>query len=541
MNRICVLDCTLRDGGYVNQFTFGHKAIKNIIQGLSKTAIDIIECGFLESGADNPDVSLFGNVKQIQEVIGEKNKNLTYVAMIQYGAISAAELPPCDGCSIDGIRLTFHEHEIEPAFDLGRRLIDKGYKVFMQPVGTTAYEDGSLIELVKKVNALKPFAFYMVDTLGMMYQNDLLRMFYMIDHNLDKRIALGFHSHNNLQMSFANAQELVQINSPRNIIIDASILGMGRGAGNLNTELLIQYLNVNFKTCYDNLELMGIMDEYIRPLAAIYKWGYDAAYYIAAVTSCHPNYASFLLNLQTLNMHDINTILSGLDEKKRTLFDKAYIETEYLKYMNHSVDDKQALAEISSMIGSKRVLLLAPGKSLRDNAEKIRQVTKGGAYYVISINFQPLEIPVDMLYISNLKRFKTVNTLGEHKTPRIVVTSNIKTDHAKDILVVNYSSYLNEDRHIVDNAGLMCINLLNRINVKQLALAGFDGFSKNMEENYYEKSLYLDVEEERLSDMNIAIARRFQQLVRQLNITFLTDSSYETAEQNDRETSGEWK
>ncbi|MBD5478593.1 MAG: 4-hydroxy-2-ketovalerate aldolase [Lachnospiraceae bacterium] len=539
MNRIRVLDCTLRDGGYVNNFLFGSKAIKDIIKGLSKVGIDIIECGFLQSGADNPDASLFGNVKQIQEVIGEKNENLMYVAMIQYGAISDAEIPPCDGRSIDGIRLTFHEHEIEPAFALGRSLIDKGYKVFMQPVGTTAYEDGTLIELVKKINVLKPFAFYMVDTLGMMYQNDLLRMFYIIDHNLDKRIALGFHSHNNLQMSFANAQELVQLNSPRNIIIDASILGMGRGAGNLNTELLIQYLNVNFKTCYDSLELMNILDEYIRPLAAIHKWGYDAAYYIAAATGCHPNYASFLLNLQTLNMHDINTILSGLEKKKRALFDKAYIEAEYLNYMDHSADDRQALAEIAAKIGSRKVLLLAPGKSVRDNAEKIRQMAKDGAYYVISINFQPHEIPIDMLYISNLKRFKNVNDLGEHKTPCVVVTSNIKTGHAKDVLVVNYSSYLNEDRLIVDNAGLMCINLLKRINVKQLTLAGFDGFSRNVKENYYEKSLYLDVEEERLADMNAAIARRFQQLVKQLEITFLTGSSYETAKETVSETPGE--
>lgn len=415
MNRISILDCTLRDGGYINNFLFGEDIIRGIIHGLSKTAIDIIECGFLKSKAQDPNVSLFGSMQQIQKVIQKKNENLMYVAMIQYGAIDNEEIIPFDGKSIDGIRLTFHEHEIAPAFVLGKQLKDKGYKVFMQPVGTTSYEDGSLLHLIQKVNELKPFAFYMVDTLGVMYKNDLLRLFYIIDHNLDRRIALGFHSHNNLQMSFANAQELIQLNSPRKLIIDASILGMGRGAGNLNTELLTQFLNVNFEACYDNLELMNILDEYIRPLSFRYKWGYDAAYFIAAVVGCHPNYASFLLNLQTLNMHDISAILSGLDKEKRTLFHKEYIEQQYLKYMDHYVNDSAALQEISQAIGSKKVLLVAPGKSVGDCVDIIRETIKKDDYYIISINFQPMEIPVNMIYISNLKRFKNLVELQQYR------------------------------------------------------------------------------------------------------------------------------
>lgn len=107
-----------------------------------------------------------------------------------------------DGKSIDGIRVTFHEDEIDEALIYGKQLMDKGYKIFIQPVGTTSYSDGSLLELIRKVNNLKPVAFYLVDTLGIMYKNDLLRMFYLLDNNLDESISLGFHSHNNLQLSF---------------------------------------------------------------------------------------------------------------------------------------------------------------------------------------------------------------------------------------------------------------------------------------------------------------------------------------------------
>ena len=132
-----------------------------------------------------------------------------------------------------------------------------------------------------------------------------------------------------------------------------------------------------------------------------------------------------------------------------------------------------------------------------------------------------------MVYISNLKRFKNVEELKQYTGIRIVVTSNIKLKDENNFLVVNYSSYLNEDNCIMDNAGLMCINLLSKLNVKNYILAGFDGFSGNIKENYYEQSLYLDVEEERLADMNRATARRFEQLSKQIDISFLTESTYE--------------
>ena len=212
MNRLSILDCTLRDGGYINEFHFGEQAMKSMVEKLSKAAVDIIECGFLKSGAFDKDRSLFGSIDSVKNVIGKKNPNLMYVAMIQYGAISNEEIGEFDGSSIDGIRLTFHEHEIDPSFALAEQLMEKGYKVFMQPVGTMTYTDAALLELIGRVNRLQPYAFYMVDTLGTMYKNDLLRMFYLVDHNLDKKIAVGFHSHNNLQLSFSNAQELMQLN-----------------------------------------------------------------------------------------------------------------------------------------------------------------------------------------------------------------------------------------------------------------------------------------------------------------------------------------
>lgn len=529
MNRINILDCTLRDGGYINEFHFGESVIKDIVCKLTKASIEIIECGFLKSGAFDKDKSLFGSIESVKNIIGEKNPNLMYVAMIQYGGISNNEISDCKGDSIDGIRLTFHEHEIEPAFVLGKQLMDKGYKVFMQPVGTMTYTDKELLALIEQINTLKPFAFYMVDTLGTMYSTDLRRMFYLVDNNLEKNIVLGFHSHNNLQLSFANAQELMQMSTTRTLIIDSSVYGMGRGAGNLNTELVTQYINTNIGLRYDNLEVLEIIDEYIKPLSLQYMWGYDVAYYIASITGCHPNYATYLINKQTLHTQGIYAILNSLEMDKRPLFDKRYIVEQYKNYMNHYVDDEMVQLKVKKLIGNKKVLLIAPGKSIVNNTDRINHLIETREYFTISVNFVPKEFKIDTAFVSNMKRFQGIQNLqtSVSDTTSILITSNIVVDENANISVLDYSSYLNEDTCIVDNAGLMCINFMKKIGVKEIVLAGFDGFSTVAKDNYFETALYLSVEEENAINMNLAIEKKMEQLKTNIKITYLTDSKYE--------------
>lgn len=530
MNRISILDCTLRDGGYINDFRFGKDCITGIISKLVRASIDIIECGFMKSGEDDCDCTLFGSIEAFRRVIGAKNSNTLYVGMIQYGAISPEEISEYDGTSVDGIRITFHEHEINGAFQDAWALMNKGYKVFMQPVGTTTYTERRLLELIEKINELKPFAFYIVDTLGTLYKNDLLRMFYLVDHNLDKQIVLGFHSHNNLQMSFANAQELVQINTPRKIILDSTVYGMGRGAGNLNTELIAQYINANFGLTYTNGEILSIIDDYIKPFQKQYSWGYDVPYYLASISGCHPNYASFLMNMQTLRIQDIYAILGNLDKERAKLYDKDYIYEVYLNFMNHHVDDGQAVQNISKSIAGRKIILLAPGRALRSMKKAIKKLQNSKKFYTISVNFVPKDIHCDMVFVSNMKRFDTVEKLLSSYKISVVVTSNIMTEQMLGVSIVDYRSYNNEELSIIDNAGLMCINLLVKAGVTDIKLAGFDGFGQNMDQNFCEPSLSVDMEWERIMTMNMATKRKLKQLKRQINIEFISESYYDKKE-----------
>ncbi len=529
MNRVSLLDCTLRDGGYINDFRFGKRCIETIIRRLQDAKLEIVECGFLQSGKCDPDRSLFGGVEAIKAYLPEERSASTmFVAMIAYGDISLEEISDCDGSSVTGIRLTFHEKEIEDAFAFAVALKEKGYKVFFQPVGTMTYTDRALLALIDKVNVLQPFAFYLVDTLGSMYKNDLLRMYYLVDNNLDAKVRIGFHSHNNLQLSFSNAQELILMHPKRDIIIDTSVYGMGRGAGNLCTELLTQYINRNIVQRYDLLPILECVDEYILPINLQHSWGYSVPYYLAAVNGCHPNYANYLVDRQTLCVRDINNIIRTIPSHKKPLFDKELIKKLYQEYLERSVDDSGAIEELKALCRGRQVLILAPGQSLSTHTKEIEAYIREKSPVVFGINHIPLPCyKFDRIFVSNLKRFKGIDDLlGENKG-KVVCTSNISTD--KNFCVLNYASYLNDDDAILDNAGLMLINILKKAGVTKFALAGYDGFDHAGSKNYFDERMINSVEAEKREAINRAIVAYFKQARESVTIDFITPTTYEEA------------
>lgn len=526
MNKFRILDCTLRDGGYVNDWHFGKKVIKRVLQGLKNAHIDIVEVGFLSDVEYNPDKSIFSLPTQVTDFLPAKS-TCKYVLMIALGEkeISYEKIPAQNESLIWGIRLTFHKNEIERAFEFAHDLISKGYEVFMQPVGTISYTDAEFLSLVEKIDKLKPYAFSVVDTLGNMTSNELLKFFRLADSNLAEEICIGFHSHNNLQLSFSNAQELLHICSNREIIIDASVIGMGRGAGNLCTELIARYMNDEFKTNYNVLALLEIIDNYLLSIQADYQWGYSIPYYISAVNNCHPNYATYLMNLQTVRVEDIEKVIAMIPESKRSEFDKQYITALYKAYQSHTINDKDTLKTLKELFAEKTILVLAPGRTLITEAKKIQKFIEEQRPYIISVNFDGQNFPVDVMFISNLKRFNIME-FDHTFTKKLIVTSNIDAHLAGEIYRINYSDYLCGEDKISDNAGVMLLNLLCACEAKKVVLAGFDGFKMTPSENYFDRELYMNVESDILPLKTEMIRKQINLLMKDIDISFLTTSQY---------------
>ena len=202
MGKIRLLDCTLRDGGYCNQWAFGRKNIRKIIMGLEESGVEIIECGFLNEKIQySQDCSRFNSLKQAEGFITQNKKSTQYVCMVNYGDIDAAKLPEYENGMIDGIRVAFHKENIDEAMELCRIIKEKGYKIYIQPMVVLDYTDEEFLRLVHKANEIKPYAFYIVDSFGVMKKKELMRIYYMTEHNLNEDICIGFHSHNNIPVS----------------------------------------------------------------------------------------------------------------------------------------------------------------------------------------------------------------------------------------------------------------------------------------------------------------------------------------------------
>ena len=343
-----ILDCTLRDGGYINNWRFGRETIAAILEKLDQAGIDIIECGFLTSRPRGEDCSLFRSPGDIAPLLPQRPRRAMFVAMIAMGEweLPPDQLPPRREGDIDGIRLTFHREEADRAFAWAGAMMAKGYQVFLQPVGTAFYSDLELLRLVERVNQLKPFAFYIVDTLGSMYRNQVTRRFHLLDENMAPGIRLGFHGHNNLQLAFSNAQVLGQIQTKRQLLLDSSVYGMGRGAGNLPTELIARYIDQNIASRYDVSLVMDVYDQHIADIRKKHQWGYSMAYHIAAVHVCHPNYASFLLEKRDLPVKDMEAVLQSIPENRRAVYDPDLIRRLYHQFQERQIDDSQTVEQL---------------------------------------------------------------------------------------------------------------------------------------------------------------------------------------------------
>lgn len=519
MSRIQVLDCTLRDGGYCNDWSFGFENINRIVESLNQACIEIVECGFLtEKELYRCDRTKFTDINQIKPFLScEKNAH-SHVVMINYGEYDVRRLPVCDRGYINGVRLAFHKKDVKEALQECKIIKEKGYDVYLQPMVSLNYSDEEFIKLIHHTNEIVPYALYIVDSFGMMKQKDLTRLFYLVENNLLSEINVGFHSHNNLQLAYSNAQYLAALPSVHNIIIDSSVYGMGRGAGNLNTELFIAYLNENYSQKYSLEPILNIIDEILNGFYLRKPWGYSLSNYLSAVYHCHPNYATFLNDKNTLTIKEMNQIFAQMDSNKKVSYDKKYIEQLYYSYMKSGTDVEEGnLEEVKNKLMKHPVVLIGMGKSSITEQNSIKKFIQEKSAIVFTINNTCDYWREDYVFLSNLRRYRGID---KKVLDRCIVTSNIKEKEA--YIKVEYNTLINNIDYVQDNAGLMAITFLQKQGVSEIYLAGFDGYTHNDYENYGDESLAMVTKDDILDKMNAGMRIFLNDISKQLKIHFLT-------------------
>jgi len=328
---IKLLDCTLRDGGYVNDFNFGKENITTIANELASANLDIIELGFLKDGEHSKDQSLFNSPIEAEQYAN--NKDSEYCLMIRPDWYTISQLTESKG--IQNIRFAFHKKDIELTLYQAHVAREKGYKVYFNPVNVMSYGDEELKEILVKLSKFSPEGIYIVDTFGSILPNDLDRLYKLFDQYVGKNIAIGLHLHENLSIALALACLFIEKikKGARRAYIDSSILGIGRIPGNLCTELIVNYLNKE-KEVYATQPIYELIQEVISPIKKINNWGYMPAYALTGFYKVHRSYAEYLLSKPSITLNLLDIILFEIKHSDKALtFNKEYADLLYGKHI----------------------------------------------------------------------------------------------------------------------------------------------------------------------------------------------------------------
>lgn len=529
-----ILDCTLRDGAYICDSNFGVPAIKGIIKKCQDAGIDIIECGWLKNSEHLSGSTFYHIPSDLEQYFNKDRADATYVVMIDWDRYDLDLLPQYDGRSIDAIRVVFPHGKYKEGILVGKKIMKKGYKVFFQAANTLVYSDEELKELANEINDVNPVALSVVDTFGAMDEEELDRIISVLNGKLNNTIKLGFHSHNNQQLSFALSMHFIQKLKPsgRDIIVDSSLCGMGRGAGNTTTELLVSYINRKQNGHYDLDSILDAIDTYMCYFQEKYSWGYSIPYFISGMYECHVNNIAYLTKNHRTNAHDMRNIIDSLSPEQRRKYDYDILEEKYIENQNRIVNDEECLYYLKKLIRNRKILLIAPGISSTTESKKINEFIETESPFVIAVNALNPIYTFDFIFIINKIRYdyaKTAYSEQFNHTKRILLSS-VKTEQSDNEYIINFNRVVKNGWEHFDNAVIDALRLLDLLKAKDVYISGFDGFKNNYNESYGDIMLPTLNPDNKWDELNEEIKSIYQDFITtkrsELNIHFLTPSFF---------------
>lgn len=285
---IKVLDCTVRDGGLMNKWQFSKDFVKGVYDSCVAAGIDYMEIGYISS-EDQFSRDEFGPWKfcaedDLREIMGDNNTDTKISVMADIGRIKYDDIRPKSESVIDLFRVACYDYQIDKAIELAHHVMDKGYEATINMMAVSKVSERALNQVLEDVANSRVPIFYLVDSFGSLYSEDINNLMHRYKSALPGK-TIGFHGHNNTQLAFANTIECI-IDGAN--MLDATMLGIGRGAGNCPMELLLSFLK-NPK--YKIEPIIKCIQDYVYPLKKDIDWGYFIPYMITGAQNDHPRSA----------------------------------------------------------------------------------------------------------------------------------------------------------------------------------------------------------------------------------------------------------
>jgi 4-hydroxy 2-oxovalerate aldolase len=306
--QIKVLDCTIRDGGLINKWQFSDEIVRKVFLALSESGIDYMEIGYKSSekyfSRAEHGAWKFCTEEDIKRIVGEVETKMKLSAMADIGRIDSEDIPYKKDSILDMIRVACYTKEIDKGIALAHECLNKGYEVTINLMAVSKVLERDLDEALDDLSKSDVPVVYLVDSFGSLYSEQI--------HFLAKKYLqalpgkeLGIHTHNNQQLAFANTIEAIIAGVNR---LDATLYGMGRGAGNCPLELLLSFLK-NPK--FDIRPLIEVIQEIFIPMKAEIEWGYHIPYLITGVLNEHPRSA-----MKIMAQNDLPNLRQFYDDLK---------------------------------------------------------------------------------------------------------------------------------------------------------------------------------------------------------------------------------
>jgi len=489
------LDCTLRDGGYYTVWDFDHTLIQDYIAAVEAIGVDIIELGFRTrqkngfKGACAYTTDDFIRTLEVPEDIefGVMINASEILIDGKYSEKILKELFPEDTetSQVSLVRVACHTYEVLEAIHACKWLKSKGFRVGfnLMQVGECSSEE--LISLAKIASRYPLDVLYFADSLGNMSPDKVLTVIELLRTHWQG--ACGFHAHDNMGLGLSNA--LYSINKGVTWV-DSTVTGMGRGAGNVKTELLaIEIAQLRGVKC-NMIPLMTLIESKFEPMKQKYRWGTNAFYYLSGKNNVHPSYVQEMMSDSRYNEEDLLAVIEHLHVEGGNQFSKSRLG----KARNFYSNKPQGIWHPVDLMKDKEVMLLGSGPGVSKHKIAIETYIKKMKPIVIALNTQSA---IDEDLIDARIACHPVRLLADCKiiakltqpliTPASMLTSDV-LEALSSINLLDYGMSIQNKQHMYKDTYCVLPNSLvtsyalavaSSGRAKIILLAGFDGYSSD--------------------------------------------------------------
>lgn len=272
-----ILDCTIRDGGYANNWNFSDDCVLATFLTAQKSNVDYFEAGYRKKSATRKYERI--SDKELEFLVGHKNGKTKILVMVNELEYDGKMFNNADNSPVDGVRVACHVGELEEGLRICEELKDKGYEIFFNVMNIPQIEEKHYEILTNRKNKDIITSICFADSFGVLMPENIPEYFKNFQKAGFKNI--GIHTHNNLQMAFANSLAAINCGA---YSVDATVYGMGRGGGNLPIELIIGYLKENSPEHY-----LELIEKYYLPMYRENDWGYSIPSLVSGLKNIHPS------------------------------------------------------------------------------------------------------------------------------------------------------------------------------------------------------------------------------------------------------------